>query len=55
MTLASHDDRGATAVEYALMVVFIASVLVAVVGLLGLDVRDAFVPVETGIDGTANG
>ena len=36
------DERGATAVEYGLMVALIAAVIAAVVTLLGTDVKDAF-------------
>ena len=39
---AKHDDRGATAVEYGLMVALIAAVIVGAVGLLGTQVRDTF-------------
>ena len=36
------DERGATAVEYGLMVALIAAVIAAVVTLLGTDVKAAF-------------
>jgi len=36
------DDEGATAVEYGLLVALIAAIIVTVVGLLGVQVRDAF-------------
>lgn len=36
------DDRGATAVEYGLIVALIAAVIVVVVGLLGNQVSSAF-------------
>ncbi|TET15825.1 MAG: Flp family type IVb pilin [Actinobacteria bacterium] len=35
-------ERGATAVEYGLIVALIAAVIVAVVALLGGQIRDAF-------------
>jgi pilus assembly protein Flp/PilA len=35
-------DRGATAVEYGLLVALIAAVIVVVVGVLGLQVQAAF-------------
>lgn len=38
----SRDDRGATAVEYGLIVALIAAVIVVVVGLLGKQVSSAF-------------
>lgn len=40
--LCCHDDSGATAVEYALLVALIAAVIVAIVATLGLGVRDLF-------------
>jgi pilus assembly protein Flp/PilA len=49
------DERGATAVEYAIMAAFIAAVIIATVGFLGTDVDDAFSTVETAIDGTQDG
>lgn len=49
------DERGATAVEYAIMAAFIAAVIIAAVVILGTDVNDCFAPVEAGIDGEANG
>lgn len=49
------DEGGATAVEYAIMAAFIAAVIIATVTILGTDVNDCFAPVETGIDGEANG
>lgn len=53
--LAKMEERGATAVEYGLLVALIAGVIIAVIGFLGGDVRDAFTGVETGIDGQAGG
>lgn len=35
-------ERGASSVEYALLAVLIAAVLFAVVGFLGIDVRDLY-------------
>jgi len=37
-----HKDRGATAVEYGLMVALIAAVIVTIVGLLGGGIQTAF-------------
>lgn len=45
------SERGATAVEYGLMVALIAGVIIAVVGLLGTDVMQAFDSVENAILG----
>ena len=50
-----RDEKGATAVEYVLLVALIAAIIIAVVAFLGQDVRNAFTGVETAIDGTANG
>ena len=40
--LLDRDDRGATAVEYGLIVALIAAVIIVVVGTLGKQVNDAF-------------
>ncbi len=37
-----RDERGATAVEYGLIVALIAAVIIAVVAILGKQVSDAF-------------
>ena len=42
-------ERGATAVEYGLMVALIAAVIVAVVVVLGKQVNNAFTTVSTNI------
>lgn len=39
---AKRDDRGATAVEYGLLVALIAAVIVATVALLGKEIHTAF-------------
>jgi len=41
-----HDERGATAVEYGMIVALIAAIIVGVVGLLGLNVLQAFTDVN---------
>ena len=38
----SRDDRGATAVEYGLLVALIAAIIIVVVALLGTEIRTAF-------------
>ncbi|GAB3261338.1 Flp family type IVb pilin [Nocardioides dilutus] len=43
---AKRDDRGATAVEYGLLVALIAAVIVVMVGLVGQDVLTAFTTIE---------
>ncbi len=48
---AKRDERGATAVEYGLLVALIAGVLVAAIGLLGGDILAAFRTVTTAIPG----
>ena len=40
--IAKRDDRGATAVEYGLMVALIAAVIVGTVALLGTELQAAF-------------
>ena len=42
--LASRDERGATAVEYAIMVAMIAVVIASAVAALGLKVSGLFTP-----------
>lgn len=50
-----RDEKGATAVEYGLLVALIAAIIIAVVAFLGQDVLAGFTTVETAIDGQANG
>jgi pilus assembly protein Flp/PilA len=40
-----REDRGATAVEYGLIVALIAAVIVATVALLGTEINNAFTTV----------
>ena len=47
------DERGASAVEYGLLVAGIAAVIVAVVFLLGGNIQDAFQTTNDTIDGGA--
>lgn len=49
------SDRGATAVEYGMIVALIAAVIVVTVGFLGGDTHDGFKLVEENIDGKAQG
>ena len=42
-----HSEKGATAVEYGLIVALIAAVIVAVVALLGTEIKEAFQAVLT--------
>ncbi len=46
------DERGATAVEYGLLVALIAAVIILVVGFLGQDVLGAFDDVEDRLGGS---
>ncbi|MHA7306313.1 Flp family type IVb pilin [Arthrobacter sp. TMN-49] len=47
--LKSDNEKGATAVEYGIMVALIAAVIVGVVGLIGQDVLRGFNLVETAL------
>lgn len=49
---AKRDSRGATAVEYGLMVALIAATIVAIVTLVGTDVKNAFNTVEDAMGGS---
>ncbi|MGH2809034.1 MAG: Flp family type IVb pilin [Actinomycetota bacterium] len=48
-TIELQNERGATAVEYGLMVALIAAVIVAVVGFLGTEIEEAFNEVLTAV------
>jgi pilus assembly protein Flp/PilA len=48
----AQEERGATAVEYALMVALIAVVIIAAVTLLGESARDSFEETEDAISGS---
>jgi pilus assembly protein Flp/PilA len=48
--LRREDDRGATAVEYGLMVGLIAVAIIITVGLIGVSLNDLFVLVEEKLD-----
>ena len=45
------DERGATAVEYGLLVALIAAVIVIVVATLGTEIKNAFQSVVDAISG----
>jgi pilus assembly protein Flp/PilA len=45
-------ERGATAVEYGIMVALIAAAIIAVVTVLGNETDDAFQKVVDGLEGT---
>jgi len=49
---ARREERGATAVEYGLLVALIAAIIIAVVAWLGKDVLNAFDSVENSIGGS---
>ncbi|KRF17955.1 hypothetical protein ASG90_06435 [Nocardioides sp. Soil797] len=55
MTAERDDEKGATAVEYGLLVALIAAVIITVVALLGKDISAAFTEIETKLDGVAGG
>lgn len=46
------DERGATAVEYGLIVALIAAIIIAVVGFLGADVLAGFNVIEDALGGS---
>jgi pilus assembly protein Flp/PilA len=43
------QDRGATAVEYGLLVALIAAIIVGTVGLLGTQINAAFTAIQTAL------
>ena len=45
-----HRSRGATAVEYALIVALIAGIIIAAVASLGTSTRDLYQEVDTELD-----
>ena len=47
--LMNRDDRGATAVEYGLIVALIAAVIVAIVVTLGKQINQAFTTVSNSL------
>lgn len=49
-----RDERGATAVEYGLMVALIAVVIIAAVTLLGTALSDKFDSVEGSVSGAGS-
>lgn len=50
--LTKKDERGATAVEYALIVALIAVAIIAAVGALGGGITGAFQRITTAVGGT---
>jgi len=48
--LAKMEERGATAVEYGLLVALIAAVIVTIVLTLGGNLRDAFTNVNSSVE-----
>ena len=48
------SDRGATAVEYGMIVALIAAIIVVTVGLVGQDTLGGFETVEDNINGSQN-
>ena len=53
MQVRLHNDRGATAVEYGLIVALIAAVIIVVVTTLGTNIRAAFCTIVNGTGGGA--
>lgn len=52
MTVSRDEEKGATAVEYGLLVALIAGAIILVVGFLGGDVLNAFNGVEDNLGGS---
>lgn len=52
--LLNRDDRGATAVEYGLIVALIAAVIVTIVATLGQQILGAFTTVSNQLPAPAN-
>ncbi len=50
----SRNDDGATAIEYALVAVLVAGVILAVLPLVGADAVNSFEFVENGLGGNQN-
>ncbi len=50
--VADRDDKGATAVEYGLIVALIAAVIILVVAALGQDVLGGFNTIEDNLGGS---
>ena len=48
----NRDEKGATAVEYGIMVALIAAVIIATVKVLGSQVKSAFCTVVSNLGGT---
>lgn len=53
-TAIPHSERGASSVEYALLIVFIAAVIIGTVALVGLDLLGVFESFEDQIGGSQN-
>lgn len=51
----SHDERGATAIEYGLIAALIAIGLVTALGALGGELNETFVNVEADLDNANSG
>ncbi|MFB3737361.1 MAG: Flp family type IVb pilin [Candidatus Velamenicoccus archaeovorus] len=49
----AHEERGATAVEYALMVALIAAVIIGVVTVLGTNSQSKFSTVASAVGGAS--
>jgi pilus assembly protein Flp/PilA len=49
-----REDKGATAVEYGLIVALIAAVIIVIVAFLGTQIHHAFCSVSAALQGNAN-
>jgi pilus assembly protein Flp/PilA len=52
MRASIKEERGATAIEYALLVGLIAVIIIAAVSVLGTSLRDIFDSIVTALGGT---
>lgn len=52
-TVVHAKERGATAVEYGIMVALIAAVIIIIVGTLGGNLRDMFTTVNAAVEAAA--
>ena len=51
MIIGRDEEKGATAVEYGLLVALIAAIIIATVVLLGQEINDAFQAILTPLQG----
>lgn len=54
ITAERDEEKGATAVEYGLLVALIAAVIITVVATLGTDINAAFTKIESKLPGASS-